>query len=73
MEEDYFLSLFLFNVSSQKLSPEHYFLGNKLIHKCHVREYENELKREFKAWADEGQLSKVQKNHKEFHLCMYML
>ena len=40
----------------QKLSPEQYFLKNKLIQKSHARQY---VKKEFKSWADEKQSKKV--------------
>ncbi|KAK2572326.1 putative ATP-dependent RNA helicase DDX60 [Acropora cervicornis] len=46
--------------SMQKLSPEQYFLENKLIEKSHARQYELEVKKEFKSWADEKQSKKVQ-------------
>ncbi|KAJ7386934.1 putative ATP-dependent RNA helicase ddx60 [Desmophyllum pertusum] len=47
--------------SLQKISPEQYFrLENKFIPKSQVRQYENELKKEFKSWADGKQLTKVQ-------------
>ncbi|PFX17719.1 putative ATP-dependent RNA helicase DDX60 [Stylophora pistillata] len=45
--------------SLQKLFPEKYFLGTELIQKDHVRQYESEVKAEFKSWADEGQVEKV--------------
>ena len=43
----------------QKLSPEQYFLKNKLIRKTHARQYELDVKKEFKSWADEKQSKKV--------------
>ncbi len=43
----------------QELSPERYFLESKFIPKSHARQYENELKKEFKSWADEEQSEKV--------------
>ncbi|KAJ7386940.1 putative ATP-dependent RNA helicase ddx60 [Desmophyllum pertusum] len=46
--------------SLQKISPEQYFLENKFIPKSQARQYENELKKEFKSWADGKQLKKVQ-------------
>ncbi|XP_044173202.1 probable ATP-dependent RNA helicase DDX60 isoform X1 [Acropora millepora] len=46
--------------SIQKLSPEKYFLENKLIRKSHARQYELEVKKELKSWADEKQSKKVQ-------------
>ncbi|XP_078360874.1 putative ATP-dependent RNA helicase DDX60 isoform X2 [Oculina patagonica] len=46
--------------SLQELSPERYFLESKFIPKSHARQYENELKKEFKSWADEEQSEKVQ-------------
>ncbi|KAK2572321.1 putative ATP-dependent RNA helicase DDX60 [Acropora cervicornis] len=46
--------------SMQKLSPEQYFLKNKLIRKTHARQYELDVKKEFKSWADEKQSKKVQ-------------
>ena len=49
----------VFYVLLQKLSPEQYFQESKFILKSHARQYENELKEEFKSWADEKQLEKV--------------
>ncbi|XP_015768450.1 PREDICTED: probable ATP-dependent RNA helicase DDX60 [Acropora digitifera] len=46
--------------SMQELSPEQYFLENKLIQKSHARQYELKVKEEFKSWADEKQSKKVQ-------------
>ncbi|PFX17720.1 putative ATP-dependent RNA helicase DDX60 [Stylophora pistillata] len=46
--------------SLQNLRPETYFLEMKLIRKGHARQYESDLKREFKSWADSKQLTKVQ-------------
>ncbi|XP_027035542.1 probable ATP-dependent RNA helicase DDX60 [Pocillopora damicornis] len=46
--------------SLQKLSPERYFEKNKFIDKSCARRYEKDLKREFKSWADEKHLEKVQ-------------
>ncbi|CAH3109026.1 unnamed protein product [Pocillopora meandrina] len=46
--------------SLQHLCPETYFLENKLIQKRHARQYERDLKREFKSWADSTELTKVQ-------------
>ncbi|CAH3109010.1 unnamed protein product [Pocillopora meandrina] len=46
--------------SLQNLSPETYFIENKLIQKGHARQYESDLKREFKSWADSRELTKVQ-------------
>ena len=43
----------------QELSPEQYFLENKLIRKSHARQYELDVKKEFKSWADEEQSKKV--------------
>ena len=48
-----------FYVLSQKLSPEQYFQESKFIPRSHARQYENELKKEFKSWADEKELEKV--------------
>ncbi|XP_022789735.1 probable ATP-dependent RNA helicase DDX60 [Stylophora pistillata] len=45
--------------SLQKLFPEKYFLETEFIQKDHVRQYESEVKAEFKSWADEGQVEKV--------------
>lgn len=53
--------LCLLNFSWQKLSPEQYFLENKLIPKNQARQYELAVKKEFKSWADEKQLKKVKK------------
>ncbi|CAH3109016.1 unnamed protein product [Pocillopora meandrina] len=46
--------------SLQHLCPETYFMENKLIQKRHARQYESDLKREFKSWADSTELTKVQ-------------
>ena len=46
----------------QKLSPEEYFLENTFILKSHARQYEHEIKKEFKSWADQKQLNKVNIN-----------
>ena len=51
--------LYLVNVFLQELSPEQYFLENKLIQKSHARQYELKVKEEFKSWADEKQSKKV--------------
>ena len=48
-----------FVFSSKKLSPERYFEKNKFIDKSCARQYEKDLKREFKSWADEKHLEKV--------------
>ena len=48
-----------FVFSLQKLSPEKYFEKNKFIDKSFARQYEKDLKREFKSWADEKHLEKV--------------
>lgn len=50
---------FLVKLFLQKLSPEQYFLENEFIPKSHTREYENELKKELKSWADERKVEKV--------------
>ena len=34
-------------------------MENKLIQKRHARQYESDLKREFKSWADSTELTKV--------------
>lgn len=47
---------------SQKLSPEQYFFENTFILKSHARQYEHEIKKEFKSWADQKQLNKVNIN-----------
>ena len=46
-------------LSLKKLSPERYFEKNKFISKSFARQYENDLKREFKSWADEKHIEKV--------------
>ena len=46
-------------LSLKKLSPERYFEKNKFIGKSFARQYEKDLKREFKSWADEKHLEKV--------------
>ena len=48
-----------FVLSLKKLSPERYFEKNKFIGKSFARQYEKDLKREFKSWADEKHLEKV--------------
>ena len=48
-----------FVFSLKKLSPERYFEKNKFIDKSCARQYEKDLKREFKSWADEKHLEKV--------------
>ena len=49
----------LFCVFLKELSPERYFEENKFIGKSSARQYEKDLKREFKSWADEKHLDKV--------------
>ena len=46
-------------LSLKKLSPERYFEKNKFIGKSFARQYEKDLKREFKSWADEKHIEKV--------------
>ncbi|XP_068760166.1 probable ATP-dependent RNA helicase DDX60 isoform X2 [Montipora capricornis] len=47
--------------SQQGLSPEKYFQENIFIGKRHARQYEEELKKELKSWADEqNTLQKVE-------------
>ena len=48
-----------FVFSLKKLSPERYFEKNKFIDKSCARQYEKDLKREFKSWTDEKHLEKV--------------
>ena len=48
-----------FVLSLKKLSPERYFEKNKFIGKSFARQYEKDLKREFKSWADEKHIEKV--------------
>ena len=46
--------------SLQRLSPEKYFEGQTFIDKRHARQFEEELKKELKSWADDdNQLEKV--------------
>ena len=56
----------------QKLFPEKYFLGTELIQKDHVRQYESEVKAEFKSWADEGQVEKVWKCCEDFRVILHL-
>ncbi|KAM7424845.1 putative ATP-dependent RNA helicase ddx60 [Porites harrisoni] len=46
--------------SLQKLSPEQYFLEQSFITKSNARQYERELKKELKSWADDNQMEKVE-------------
>ncbi|KAM7443056.1 putative ATP-dependent RNA helicase ddx60 [Porites harrisoni] len=48
--------------SLKRLAPEQYFKEKRFIHKKHVREYEEELKKEFKSWTDHQEQFKKAKS-----------